>query len=113
MGDFLGFKPGCKVWLEKDGAVFGEGLYDLLSRIERTGSIASAASEMGMSYRAAWGKIKVAEKKWRIKLVNTRVGGDSGGGASLTGEAGLLLDRFRRLRNGISRLLESEQTPGD
>ncbi|MCL6611043.1 MAG: LysR family transcriptional regulator [Peptococcaceae bacterium] len=105
MTDFFGFKPGCKVWLEKDGAVFGEGLYDLLSRIERTGSIAAAASEMGMSYRAAWGKIKVSEKKWQIRLVNTRVGGDTGGGASLTGEARMLLARFRELREGVNGLL--------
>ncbi len=113
MGGFSGFKPGCKVWLEKDGAVFGEGLCDLLSLIEKTGSIASAALEMGMSYRAAWGKIKAAEKEWRIKLVNTRVGGDSGGGASLTGEARLLMDRFLDLRNGINRLLEKDQAPAD
>ncbi len=110
MPGLTGFKPGCKVWLEKEGAVFGEGLYDLLSRIERTGSIAAAASEMGMSYRAAWGKIKVAEKRWRVKLVFTRVGGDAGGGTSLTGEAKMLMERFRDLRDGVGGLLGLQQT---
>jgi molybdate transport system regulatory protein len=93
-----GFKPGCKVWFEKDGAVFGEGLYSLLFLIDREGSISGAASGMGMSYRAAWGKIKSAENKWGIKLVDTQVGGESGGGARLTAEARTLLDKFREFR---------------
>lgn len=106
MAGFFGFRPGCKVWLEKDGAVFGEGLYNLLLRIDRTGSLAGAASEMGMSYRAAWGKIRVAEKKWNIRLVNTRVGGEAGGGTGLTGEARALLDRYRELRDGADSLVK-------
>lgn len=106
MGGVLGFRPGCKVWLEKDGAVFGEGLYNLLLRIERTGSIAGAASEMGMSYRAAWGKIRVAEKRWNVRLVSTRVGGETGGGTGLTGEAGILLNRYRELRNGADSMID-------
>ena len=97
----FGFKPGYKVWLEKNGIAFGDGLYNLLSGIERTGSIAAAASDMGMSYRAAWGKIRVAEKKWQIKLVKTRVGGDAGGGSILTADARVLMERFRVLKNGI------------
>ncbi len=99
MSAFSAFRPGCKVWLEKEGAVFGEGLYSLLLRIGRTGSIAGAASEMGMSYRAAWGKIRLAEKRLNIKLVSTRVGGDAGGGTGLTGEARALLVKYQKLRD--------------
>lgn len=103
---FLGFRPGCKVWLEKEGAVFGEGLYRLLLGIDRAGSIAAAAMEMGMSYRAAWGKIKAAEKKWDIHLVTTRVGGEAGGGAILTGEARMLLERFRELQQETENMVK-------
>ena len=78
-----GFKAEYKIWLEKDGAIFGDGLCDLLSSISGLGSIACAARELGMSYRAAWGKIRVAEKKWGIPLVVTRVGGAAGGWAKL------------------------------
>lgn len=106
MAGCSGFSPGCKVWLEKGGAVFGEGLYNLLLRIDRTGSLAGAASEMGMSYRAAWGKIRMAEKKWNIRLINTRVGGEAGGGAGLTGEARVLLDRYRELKAGADSLVK-------
>jgi len=81
-----GFQPGFKVWLEKGGAVFGEGLFNLLVGIEKTGSISGAACEMGMSYRSAWGKIRVCEKKWGIMLVSARVGGDTGGGSTVVGK---------------------------
>jgi len=99
MGGISGFQPAFKVWFEKGGAVFGEGLYDLLVGIDRSGSISGAASEMGMSYRSAWGKIRVAEKRWGIRLVTATVGGDTGGGSTLTGEARQLLERFRELKD--------------
>jgi molybdate transport system regulatory protein len=90
-----------KVWLEKEGAVFGDGLFKLLSNVARLGSISWAAREMGMSYRAAWGKIKSAEEHWGVALVVTQVGGEMGGGAKLTPEAEELLKRFQKLRQEV------------
>ncbi|MHB8157301.1 MAG: winged helix-turn-helix domain-containing protein [Desulfocucumaceae bacterium] len=98
-----GFRPAVKIWLEKEGQALGEGLYKLLSLIEKKGSIAGAASEMEMSYRNAWGKIKTAEKAWGIKLVDTRVGGLLGGGTGLTGEAAELIKTYQELRAHIER----------
>ncbi|MFZ5648255.1 MAG: winged helix-turn-helix domain-containing protein [Bacillota bacterium] len=103
----LGFRPACKIWFEKDGEVFGEGLYNLLLLIESTGSISGAASQMEMSYRAAWGKIRAAEKRWGIRLVNARVGGETGGGSKLTGEAAELVKRFGKFREEADRLLKN------
>lgn len=97
------FQPGCKVWLESGGTNFGEGLYYLLMHVKEHGSISQAARVMGMSYRAAWGKIKTAEKNWGIKLVETQVGGDTGGGASLTPEASKLLEGFGVFRSRLEQ----------
>lgn len=97
------FKPGYKVWLEKDGGVQGDGFFQLLEYIEQKGTIAAAAEAMGMSYRAAWGKVKAAEKQWGVSLVTTRVGGDTGGGAMLTPAAIDLLHRFDRFRQDVDR----------
>lgn len=94
-----------KIWLEKEGAIFGDGLFNLLSNVSLLGSISQAAREMGMSYRAAWGKIKVAERRWKVSLVITQVGGEMGGGAQLTPEAEGLLFRYRRLREEADRFL--------
>lgn len=102
-----GLRPGCKVWFEKDGAAFGEGLFKLLALIEKRGSISAAASEMGMSYRTAWGKVRKAEQSWGVKLVDAYVGGGSGGGSGLTPEAGELMKRFREYRQLIEGMAHS------
>jgi len=94
-GLFSEVKAGYKVWLEKDGVAFGDGLFELLSLIDKYGSISKAASLMDMSYRAAWGKIKSFEKEWGISLVLSRAGGESGGGTDLTGEAKQLVECYR------------------
>ncbi|MFZ5590566.1 MAG: winged helix-turn-helix domain-containing protein [Bacillota bacterium] len=98
-----GFNPGCKFWLEKGGRVYGDGLFNLLLLVREKGSISAAASELGMSYRAAWGKIKQAERSWGLKLVETRVGGECGGGAALTREAQDLLHRYEQYRQEAAR----------
>jgi len=101
------FHVEYKIWLKKDGAIFGDGIYMLLSHIDARGSISWAAREMGMSYRAAWGKIKGLEKTWGVPLVITQVGGEAGGGARLTPEAGELMRKFRRLRQDVDVFIHS------
>lgn len=58
------------LWLEEDGTTFfGTGRAMLLDMIHKHGSIKKAAKAMGMSYRAAWGKIKASEKALGVQLV--------------------------------------------
>lgn len=102
-----GFNAEYKIWLEKNGAIFGDGLCDLLSSISGLGSISRASRELGMSYRAAWGKIRVAEKKWGIPLVVTRVGGAAGGWAKLTPEADELLKTYCRLQQEVDEFVQN------
>ena len=102
-----GLRPGCKLWFEKDGTAFGEGLFSLLALIENKGSIAAAAQEMGMSYRTAWGKVRKAEQAWSVKLVEAYVGGESGGGSGLTPEAAIIMERFREYCRRIETVVNS------
>ena len=64
-----------KWWLEKDGAlVLGRGRCMLLEAIDRLGSLREAARVCGISYRAAWGKLRASEERLGEPLVETRRG---------------------------------------
>ena len=83
-----------KLWLQEgDEVFFGTGRVLLLDLIEQHGSLKEAASALGMSYRAAWGKLKATEKALGIKLVETR--GSKRKGYMLTAEGRHLRDMFR------------------
>jgi len=51
------------MWLETkaDGMLLGLGRIQLLELVEELGSLNKAAAAMGMSYRAAWGRMKQTE----------------------------------------------------
>ncbi len=51
------------LWFETPkGMFFGMGRVLLLQKVKELGSLNKAAKELGMSYRAAWGKIKATEE---------------------------------------------------
>lgn len=82
------------LWLEtEDGVVFGLGRLQLLERIEALGSLKAAADSLGMSYRAAWGKLKATERVVGRPLVE-KPGGDKSGYA-LTPYGRVLADGYR------------------
>ncbi|KXS40592.1 MAG: molybdate transport system regulatory protein [Candidatus Frackibacter sp. T328-2] len=92
------------MWLEVDGeVVFGAGRLCLLESIDRLGSINKAAQDLNMSYRAAWGKIKASEERLGIKLVETKVGGSSGGGTQLTSKAKGIIERYKDYENLVNK----------
>lgn len=89
-----------KIWIEDDNGkvVFGAGRLRILSAVERHGSILAAAKELGMSYRAVWGKIKATEDRLGKPLLTRKVGGAKGGGSDITPLGKNLVDRFRQLQ---------------
>lgn len=85
-----------KIWLEENGRVlFGEGRVELLKAIADNGSLAAAARTLGMSYRAAWGRLKASEERLGFDLVVR--GPDKRQGMNLTPRAHELLERFDEL----------------
>ena len=109
MGDKIVMKVKFKIWLEEKGGVaFAEGRKMLLESIERLGSLNAAAKELGMSYRAAWGKIKATEKVLGIKLLKVTTGGKGGGGATLTPEAKELISKYKKFDDRVALLVERE-----
>lgn len=58
------------LWFESEERIFlGIGRALLLEKIEEHGSLRQAATDMKMSYRAAWGKLKAAEESIGKPLV--------------------------------------------
>lgn len=58
------------LWLESGSDMFlGIGRVQLLERVEEFGSLNKAAQAMGMSYRAAWGRLKRSEAVLGAALV--------------------------------------------
>lgn len=102
-------KVKFKIWLEEnDGVAFAEGRKMLLEAVDSLGSLNAAAKELGMSYRAAWGKIRATEKALGIKLLHVAIGGKGGGGATLTPEARKLIRRYKKYHERIAFLIDRE-----
>lgn len=71
--------------------------FDLLNAIRETGSLASAAEDMKISYRKAWGIIKEVEETLGFSLVCKQRGGAEGGHTSLSKEGDELMNAYNEL----------------
>lgn len=68
-----------RLWLETpSGVAFGPGRAMLLSKIDQTGSLNQAASELGISYRAAWESSRNPRRSWAFPCATRPgAGGDT------------------------------------
>lgn len=93
-----------KIWVEANGRlIFSDGRLALLEAVAELGSLRQAAQRLAMSYRAAWGLLKVTEEMLGVKLLDVTIGGRRGGGAALTPVARDLVGRYRRVKARVNR----------
>ena len=76
---------------------FGPGKAELLEYIAATGSIRTAAQEMGMSYPRAWSLVREMNALFVSPLVTRTRGGGTGGGATLTPLGETVLRLYARM----------------
>ncbi|HBI47398.1 MAG TPA: molybdenum-binding protein [Smithella sp.] len=94
-----------KVWIEKNGnVIFGKGRDNILKAIDEQHSLNAAAKKLGMSYRAAWGRLKASEERMEMKLVEIGVKDKS---MQLTQKARAIIDRFEKLEKDVENLLHT------
>ena len=99
--------PKAKLWVERDGKlVMSDYRLRMLEIVAETGSLAKAASEMKLSYRRAWGKVKELEENLGTQLVASAVGGAGGGHTGLTPEGARLVDAYRRFSARVQEAAE-------
>lgn len=102
------FQPRQKLWLEADGRlVMSDYRLRLLQLVAETGSLAQAATAMGLSYRRAWGKVKELEANLGFPLVHSEVGGSGGGHTSLSAEGAALLEAYERFSHRMEEALQA------
>jgi molybdate transport system regulatory protein len=100
-------EPRAKIWFERDGHVaLSDWRVELLEAIDATGSLSAAAELMHVPYRTAWYKLRQAETQLGSRLVETQSGGAAGGGSRLTPAGRDAIERFRRVTQGVNRLVQ-------
>jgi len=80
-----------------DEIAFGPGKADLLSAIDRTGSLSQAAKHLDMSYMRAWTLIRTVNRCFTTPLVEMARGGARGGEAHLTPTGREVLELYREI----------------
>lgn len=66
------------------GQAVGHGKIELLEAVRDHGSISAAGRSMGMSYRRAWLLVDALNALFDEPVIETKHGGQGGGGAELT-----------------------------
>lgn len=100
-------KVRYNLWIEHEGeVVISRWRVRLLEAVDQTGAITSAAAELNVPYRRAWERIQEMEKRMNLSLVDTVVGGTSGGGAQLTDSARDLIRRYHACCEGLDEIIE-------
>jgi molybdate transport system regulatory protein len=96
-----------KIWFEANGlTIFGPGRDIFFKQLDECHSLSSAAKKLNISYRLAWGKIKVAEERLGMKLVEVSPGEKK---MHLTKIARELLAIFDDLEKEIAPILQDAE----
>lgn len=90
---------------ENNIKILGKGPKMLLLEIDKLGSLRQAASSMNLSYTKAWNMILNLEKGSGIKILKKRIGGENGGGSTLTEEARVLIKKFDELEMEVGECI--------
>ena len=93
--DDLKLRPVLEVSVYLGGRkIMDELTGEILLKVKETGSIMSAARELGIPYSRAWRRLASLERELGRKVVKSVKGGKGGGGATLTGLGEKLLNAY-------------------
>lgn len=108
------YKIKSRIWIEADGHILlGEGRVRLLKAIEATGSLSKAAKSLKMSYKKAWSLIDAVNSRAEKPVINTSVGGKSGGGTELTPYGKSLINTFETINENCWSYLDKQISDSD
>ncbi len=100
------FNIRSRVWVFDDDIPFlGIGRVQLLENINEFGSITKGAEAMNMSYRKAWQLVENMNQMSAKPLVEKRMGGEKGGGATVTAEGKAVIKKYHLLQKKMDSYL--------
>ena len=106
-----GYTIKGEVWMEKDGRVFlDSNRINLLSLINKYGSLAAAARFMGLGYNSAWLWIMDMNRMSPLPLVKRSSGGINGGYSVLTEHGQSVIQEYNKL-NGRFKKIALDSVP--
>ena len=77
----------------------------LLEAVAREGSISAGARAVGITYKAAWDWLDALANLFGRPMLETRTGGRSGGGATLTPAGARVIEAYRRMEAEMARVV--------
>jgi molybdate transport system regulatory protein len=96
-------KPRHKLWLTWNGKfLMGPRYLHFLDAVDRTGTIRAAGQDVGWSYRTCLNRLREMERVLGTKVLETKRGGVSRGGARLTPTARRLVKLFASWRTAAT-----------
>ena len=89
------------------GTLAGAQRIALLEAVAKTGSISSAAKDVGLSYKGAWDAVEAMNNMADAPLVERVTGGRGGGGTQLTARGVALVASYRAAAEEHLRFVEA------
>jgi molybdate transport system regulatory protein len=89
-----------------EGARVGAERIALLQAVDGLGSIRAAATQAGLSYKAAWDAVQALNNLFDAPLVMAQAGGRTGGTAHLTERGRAVLAAFHRVETELGQALD-------
>jgi molybdate transport system regulatory protein len=101
-------KPQYKIWLstETGEGIMGDGKWQILKAIEKTGSLMAATESLGLTYRRTWGDLKKIGEQLGFQLLDKSRGGKDGGTSTLTPEGKRLVEAFDNLHERVDDVIQ-------
>lgn len=103
-----------RLWIDKgEKPYLGLGRVILLENIHEHGSITKGAAAINMSYRKAWQLVEDMNQLSETPLVVKRLGGKTGGGATLSPAGIEAINKFYKLQDSIKDFIATETPKTD
>ena len=101
-------KPQYKIWLSTGTGegIMGDGKWQILKAIEKTGSLMAATESLGLTYRRTWGDLKKIEEQLGFQILDKSRGGKDGGKSTLTPEGKRLVEAFDHLHARVDGVIQ-------